>query len=147
VKRFTLLVSLLTVASGLGACAQVGTSAATAADLVVEDQASFLAALEEAGASAEVVDTVDQIFFTPQGSLIAVSGADVQVFEYESEQALEAEAAQVAPDGGSIGTSMVMWVDAPHFYKAGRIIVLYVGSEPSTLELLEGILGPQFAGR
>jgi len=113
----------------------------------VEDQASFLAALQEAGASVVQVEPVDQIFFAPQGSIIAVNGADVQVFEYESEQALEAEAAQVAPDGGSIGTSMVTWVDTPHFYRAGRIIVLYVGSDTSTLELLNGILGPQFAGR
>jgi hypothetical protein len=42
---------------------------------------------------------------------------------------------------------MVTWVAAPHFYQAGRILVLYVGDDPAILELLEGALGPQFAGR
>lgn len=151
-KRLTLLVSLLTLALTLGACAQANpsnssTGGSTRPEIVVEDQASLLLALEQAGASAEAVDTVEQVFFAPQGSIIAVNGVDVQVFEYESGQAMEAEAALVAPDGGSIGTNMVTWIDAPHFYKAGRIIVLYVGSDPATIELLESLLGPQFAGR
>lgn len=38
-------------------------------------------------------------------------------------------------------------MDIPHFYKAGRIIVLYVGSDETVLGLLEEILGSQFAGR
>jgi hypothetical protein len=41
---------------------------------------------------------------------------------------------------------MVSWMDTPHFYKTGKIIVLYVGSDTTVLELLEGVLGPQFAG-
>lgn len=60
---------------------------------------------------------------------------------------MENEASQVAPDGGSIGTSMVTWVDTPHFYKAGRIIVLYVGSDETVLGLLAKVMGAQFAGR
>ena len=60
---------------------------------------------------------------------------------------MEAEAAQMAPDGGSNATTMITWVDTPHFYKAGRIIVLYVGSNAAILSLLEEVLGPQFAGR
>ena len=95
----------------------------------------------------EAGDPVSQVFFSPEGSIIKVNGADVQVFEYESAEALENEASQVAPDGGSIGTNMVMWMDAPHFYKVGRIIVLYVGSDEAVLSLLEKVLGEQFAGR
>ena len=114
--------------------------------VIVEDRASLIAALEALGATVEVGEPITQAFFTPEGSIIKVNGADVQVFEYESVEAMESEAAQVAPDGGSIGTSMVTWMDTPHFYKAGRIIVLYVGSDESVLSLLENALGPQFAG-
>jgi hypothetical protein len=42
---------------------------------------------------------------------------------------------------------MVAWVDTPHFYSAGRIIVLYVGSDEEILVLLEQVLGPQCAGK
>jgi hypothetical protein len=76
-----------------------------------------------------------------------MNGADLQAFEYESAEAMAKEAALVAPDGGSVGTSMVDWIDTPHFYKAGRIIVLYVGSDQAALDLLDKLLGAQFAGR
>jgi len=113
----------------------------------VEDQASLLLGLQTAGATTELVDTVIQDFFTPEGSSIKVNGANIQVFEYENAEAMEREASQVAPDGGSVGTSMMMWVDTPHFYKAGRIIVLYIGNNASILKLLDNAIGPQFAGR
>lgn len=113
----------------------------------VEDKAGLTAALQAAGATVETDEPVSQAFFSPEGSIIKVNGADVQVFEYESVEAMKEEASQVALDGGSIGTTMVTWVDTPHFYKAGRIIVLYVGSDGMVVDLLEEALGPQFAGR
>ena len=146
-KRFALLVLLLAFGFSISTCSQSESSVSPTDVLAVEDQTSLLAALQDAGATAEVVDSVDQIFFSPQGSIITVNGADVQVFEYKSTEAMETESAQVSPDGGSIGTSMVTWVDMPHFYKTGRIIVLYVGSDAATLNLLEKVIGPQFAGR
>jgi hypothetical protein len=112
----------------------------------VQDKASLIAALQASGATVETGEAVSQPFFTPEASIIKVNGADVQVFEYESAEAMEEEASQVAPDGGSIGTSMVNWMDTPHFYKAGRMIALYVGSDEASLGLLESALGPQFAG-
>jgi hypothetical protein len=42
---------------------------------------------------------------------------------------------------------MMMWMDTPHFYKAGRIIALYIGSDKTIVGLLERVLGPQFAGK
>jgi len=42
---------------------------------------------------------------------------------------------------------MPLWVDVPHFYLKERIIVLYVGDDPAIEELLESVLGSQFAGR
>jgi hypothetical protein len=113
----------------------------------VEDKESFVSALEASGATVETADTITQDFFSVEGQIIRVNGVDLQVFEYESPEAMENEASQVAPDGGSIGTSMVTWMDAPHFYKARRIIVLYLGDDETILDLLNKLIGPQFAGR
>ena len=113
----------------------------------VEDKKSFISALEASGATVETADTITQEFFSVEGQIVRVNEVDVQVFEYESAEAMESEASQVAPDGGSIGTSMVMWVDTPHFYKAGRVIVLYLGNDQALLALLKKVLGPQFAGQ
>lgn len=99
-------------------------------------------ALEAQGAAVEVAETVEQPFLTPEGRILRVDGATVQVFEYPGEEAMEREAAQLTEGGGPL----VTWVDDPHFYKSGRILVLYVGSDPAILDLLENTVGPQFAG-
>lgn len=121
--------------------------APTAELLAVADKASLTAALEAGGVTVETGESGFQPFFTLEGSILKVNGADVQVFEYDTPEEMENEASQVSSDGGSIGTSMVTWMEAPHFYKAGRIIVLYVGSDAVMLDLLEGALGPPLAGR
>jgi len=147
-KRTLLLVFLLALVSILGGCGgKAETSEPEAAIPNVEDQASLMAGLRATGATAEVGDTVIQDFFTPEGTIIKVNGEDVQVFEYENAVDMESEASQVAPDGSSVGTSMMMWVDDPHFYKSGRIIVLYIGSNSSMLDLFDEVTGQQFAGR
>ena len=151
-KYQTLLFVLLVFALTVSACASAAAATPAAEDAspqatAIEDQASLVAALEAAGATVEAGEPITQVFFSPEGNIIKVNGADVQVFEYESTEAMESEASQVAPDGGSVGTSMMMWMDTPHFYKAGRIIALYVGSDTTILGLLEQGLGPQFAGR
>lgn len=142
-----LLVVFAFLVSGCANNSQAASPAPTTEPPAVEDKASLVAALESAGATVEPAESISQPFFTPEGSIIKVIGADVQVFEYESPEEMENEAFQVSADGGSIGTSMATWIDDPHFYKAGRIIVLYVGSDAPVLDLLEGALGPQFAGR
>jgi hypothetical protein len=143
------MILLFVVALAVSACANRSLAAAPSAPEpgTIEDKATLTTALQDAGASVEAGELVSQDFFTPEGSILKVNGADVQVFEYESMEAMEEEASQVSPDGGSIGTSMVMWMDVPHFYKTGKIIVLYVGSDTTVLELLESAVGSQFAGR
>lgn len=113
----------------------------------IQDQASLLRGLEAAGATVDSGEPVTQPFFTPEGQTLKVNGADLQVFEYGSAEEMEKEAEQVAPDGGSVGTSMMMWMDVPHFYKTGRIIVLYLGNDNAILDLLNTVIGAQFAGK
>ena len=144
-----LIVSTLLVvfASAIGGCGKSAVPSPSAEPLAIADQISLLKALQEAGATVEIGDSVIQDFFSPEGSLVQANGIDIQVFEYESPEAMEQEAAQVAPDGGSVGTSMMMWMDAPHFYKTGRIVVIYLGQDENMLELLQHVIGDQFAGR
>lgn len=102
--------------------------------------------LEAAGATVERVGTLSQPFFTPEGQVINVNSQDVQVFEYENKSDAGVEADLVSPDGSSVGTSMMSWLATPHFYTSGKLVVLYVGDQNDTIELLNGVLGPQIAG-
>lgn len=113
----------------------------------VEDFDSLREAFEDLGARTEVGGSITQPFFSVEAQMIAIDGADVQVFEYPNEEAADADAALVSSDGSSVGTSMPFWVDTPHFFKSGQLIVLYIGSDAGVITTLESILGPQFAGR
>ena len=113
----------------------------------VRDYVSLIDNLRAAGATVEPVGEVSQPFFSVPGYVIEVNGEQVQVFEYADEAAANAEAATVSPDGSTVGRTFVGWVAPPHFFTKGRIIVLYAGSNQATLELLQRVLGPQFAGR
>src|SRR5512144_1786448 len=146
-KQSLLLLFVLVFAYVISACGRSATPNASPAVLSVTDQGSLLAALRAAGATADLGDTLEPDFFSVPGQLVKVNQQDLQVFEYENTEAMEKDASQVAADGGSIGTSMVSWIDVPNFYKAGRIIVLYVGSDQTVLDLLNKVIGPQFAGR
>jgi len=113
----------------------------------VSDYVSLIDNLRAAGATVDPAGDVSQPFFSVKGQVIKVNGEDVQAFEYIDKATAEAEAGLVSPDGSSIGTSMVSWIAPPHFYKAGKIIAIYVGENNEVTNLLEEVIGSQFAGR
>jgi len=41
----------------------------------------------------------------------------------------------------------MVWMAAPHFYRRGRIIAIYLGASAKVTSELKRILGPPFAGR
>src|SRR5574339_239719 len=100
-KRIALPMALLIVVFALSGCGSgatstpatvVSTETAPPAAPGVEDSASLLAGFQSAGATAEIVDSVMQDFFTAEGQIIRVNGQDLQVFEYETVEAMESEA-------------------------------------------------------
>jgi hypothetical protein len=117
----------------------------------LEQQTSFdydklVEKLESSGASINIGESISQPFFTPQGQIVNLNGEDVQIFEYESGEEASNEAKLVSTDGSSIGTSMFTWIDTPHFYQSGSIIVIYIGNNPQVIGTLTELLGTQFAG-
>lgn len=141
VRHLILIVTVLTMLLYGTACAKEEPAGPAT------DYTSFVDNLEAAGATVEPAGEIIQDFFSVKGQAIKVNGEDVQVFEYTDQSTAEAEAALVSADGSSIGTSLPFWVAPPHFYKAGRVVVLYVGENLAVTDLLGSVLGPQFAGR
>jgi hypothetical protein len=112
----------------------------------VTDYPSLIKSLRALGAGATAAGDVEQPFFSIKGAMIKVHGEDVQVFQYATAAAADAEAAPISRDGMAVGTRKIFWVGAPHFYKQGRLLVLYVGNSEKVLKTLEAVLGQQFAG-
>ena len=129
-----------------------GTPVATPADEEVthggpiEDYVSAVDALRFTGATVEPAESLDQPFFDPQAQVVEVNGERVQIFVFDSEGAAAEAAGTVSAGGSSVGTTMLTWQDTPHFYRANRVIFLYVGSDQDVLDLLQEALGEPFAG-
>lgn len=111
------------------------------------DLSALLRALRARGLTVEDAGAVSQPFFSPEGRAYTVAGENVQVFRYNSVRAADAEAKKVNAEGTTVGTNAMMWVGPPHFYRKGRLLVLYVGDNDGVLEALSAALGPQFAGK
>ena len=113
----------------------------------VTDHPSLIKSLRALGAGASAVGDVEQPFFSIKGVMIKVHGEDVQVFQYANAAAVDAEAAPISRDGMAVGTRKIFWVGPPHFFKQGKLLVLYVGNDDKVLKALEAVLGRQFAGQ
>ncbi len=103
--------------------------------------------LRVAGVQVESAGEVSQPFFSVKGKVIKGNDGDVQVFEFGNTAATNTAASEISSDGSSIGRSQPNWIAPPHFYKKGKIIVLYLGDNATILKALEVALGRQFAGR
>jgi hypothetical protein len=104
--------------------------------------------LRSAGARVALTsERVKQAFFAPAARIMNINGEGVQVFEYSKVSAAAKDAMLVSSDGMTIGTSKPSWMAPPHFFRSGRLIVIYVGNEETILRLLQGALGKQFAGQ
>ena len=90
---------------------------------------------------------VEQPFLSIKGVMIKVHGEDVQVFQYANAVAADGEAAPISRDGMAVGTRKIFWIGQPHFFKQGKLLVLYVGNEDKVLTALQTVLGRQFAGQ
>lgn len=110
-------------------------------------EAGVVELLQRSGGQVELTgEDLQQPFFTVYGEIVRLNGQDVQLFNYPSEADALAAAAEVSPDGRSVGTHMIAWLDTPYFFRSGQTLVLYVGSDVDTLALLEAVLGKPFAG-
>lgn len=108
------------------------------------------AALRAEGASVAVQGPVARKsypFFSIAGVRLVVSGESITAFPYPTVTEAEASAASISRDGAVVGTSNIFWVAPPRFYRTDAVIVLYVGTDPGVIGILDRALGPPFASR
>lgn len=85
-------------------------------------------------------------FFSVYAKRYSVNGELLAIYEFESIIIAKLQATTISDDGSRIGNSFISWIDKPHFFMQGRIIVQYVGSSESLLKDLTAILGDPIAG-
>jgi hypothetical protein len=107
---------------------------------------TLLASLQGAGLSANAGGDVTQSFFSVPGKVLLLDGDELQVYEYAASDAADADASSVSADGSRVGTALVDWINTPHFFRSGNVILVYVGENPTALQTLQSLFGTQFAG-
>jgi hypothetical protein len=112
----------------------------------VTDLSTLIARLRAAGASVGQPSSLAQSPFTVQGNDLRVNGAEVQVFEYPADNAAQAEAAQLSPDGTTLAGKALNWPETPHVFQKGRLLIVYPGSDVNVLNPLEFVLGREITG-
>jgi uncharacterized protein YceK len=70
-----------------------------------------------------------------------VDGNTLAIYEFPNEKEAKKESKTISEDGSKIGGRIFEWIDSPHFYQKGEIIVIYIGSDAKLLKDLEEILG------
>ncbi len=103
--------------------------------------AELLTALQAAGATVTPGGDIDQPFIPVKGHLIAVNGADVQVFEFQDDATRQQVSDTISQAQNSIDTSLPSGIDQSNFWAQGRLIVLYVGQDQATINILTKVLG------
>ena len=113
----------------------------------VTDYASLIDYFRATGVKVQAEGEVEQPFLSVSGKMINIRGEDVQVFQYSSAVAMEAQAARISRNGMTVETRKIHWLGPPHFFKKEKLLVLYIGDESETLKALKAALGRQFAGQ
>jgi len=112
----------------------------------VTDFQTLVSALKARGLEVHQTEEIDDSAFAVPIKVISVAEIHLQVYEFDSESDANSARETISPDGTEIGLSIIRWMDVPHFYSQGKIIVQYIGHNPEMLNILESLLGNQFAG-
>ncbi len=102
-------------------------------------------ALRSYGLKVRVMGAIEDPLLPGSGTALIVNRADVQVFEYVDNNAVQAALAMINPDGSLVDVD-IDWDGSPHFYQSGRIIALSIGDNHTVTKALTKALGTQIAG-
>jgi hypothetical protein len=115
------------------------------------DVAALADALRQAGLPLCPASLESTWFFDARMWMYASPRGNVSVFEFESEQA--ARAIRIlgkhdigGPSSGGLSTLLhIDWIAGvePHWWRSGRLVVLYTAADAATLTALRGVLGPE----
>lgn len=130
----------------LAAFALAGCSSGRQADLArIQNADDLLEALQEVGAIVEPTELGAKHFFALPGRMVIVNNALVELHEFDSQEERERWMERLranpqtipAPPSGEV---------TPRLWGAGRLLVVYDGTEGGVVLLLSGLLGDPVMG-
>ena len=141
-KRVFCLVIAISIIFSISGCEQVGYNEKINNDIT--SYADLVKALKDKGYSSvneiEPGKKFPSSFFSVNARYIKIDGEIVSIYEFDSSQIAVSQADTISKDGNHVGNNYISWVDTPHFFLQGNLIVNYVGKNKKTLSDLNMIL-------
>ncbi len=97
--------------------------------------------LKEAGVQVKAMGPVERAALGVAGERWSIDGEEIELYLYDSPQALQEVVARLAPDGMSVAGEALQWDAPPRLWTAGPLLVAYAGRDGGTILLLSGLLG------
>lgn len=102
-------------------------------------------------------ESVEQQILTGKRYLLTLSGASdgrITLYEYDNSVQAQADGFRIDESGSQVTltnesgteTTYIEWKSTPHFYQLNNLIVQYVGTDKTILDILTNLCGNQFAG-
>jgi hypothetical protein len=110
----------------------------------VSTSGELVGSLEEAGMEVNIVGDVNQPLIPVSGRLMQVNGQEVQVYEFPNQAERQQVTDLLAREGFAI-EGIVPGVQDPHIWAQGRLLVIYIGQDQSTINTLNSFLGDRMA--
>lgn len=111
-------------------------------DGIVDTAAELVTALQAEGFVAQHGGRFNNFLFERGGQLLLVNGQQVQVWEFATNE--QADAAQDSILGDDSPLARLNFTAPPRFFQNGRMVVLFVATDPAILRTLTDILGDPF---
>ena len=103
--------------------------------------------LRASGNKVRVIGTAERPFIPVKGKTLTVNEQQVEIYEFDSQEDTDATADGINPDGTPKSPQGApAFQGTPHYYRTDKVLVLYVGDDPTTKQALETALGSQIAG-
>ena len=139
---------MLAASTLIEGCAQQG---GTKPQVSVVDYQTLVERLQSEGAAITVVNNqgVWAVLLknAATGRVIQINGTTVFVYEYPTQQDMNAATSHISADGSGVNGGIYDWGSSEvHFYRAKRVVVFYNGKDEAIRQLLRNAMGPQFAG-
>lgn len=150
-KKFRIVLAMLVFALILSGCSNTGLGQQVESkdNVVINQHATdydtLVTALKINGYSPEEIiptqgDT-DHSFFSVPTKGININGGGIFIYEFSDNDTAISQSKTISNDGSQIGHAQIEWIDHPHFYLQGKIIVGYIGKNKTLLSDLSKILG------
>jgi hypothetical protein len=103
---------------------------------------NFIQELKDTGYTVvKEKENATHTFLSVYPTYYKVDDKKLAIYEYNNEEEAKKDSKTISNGGYGIGGAKISWVDVPHFYQKGEIIVSYIGSDNKLLYDLGMILG------